>query len=235
MSDEHGTLYRTHYYFSLKLCCIGGVWIVIWILETRVLSKCRCKPKAQLNLSIKGVKNSLSINSSFISCLLSKLDEIAHDDSLLKQHSSVLLSFSNMHRSGIILSPWRAHKDWNCKFQTSTSADRVMFSFNSGVIYITAALRSLCDCARVQLTVLCWRTLPFAWPAAGVVVLFPAESSRDNDRACPQAPNDKGVIRRFFFSLCAHLCCVCSEGVTKACSKAISGPTQAPYDPHCTS
>lgn len=49
--------------------------------------------------------------------------------------------------------------------------------------------------------VLRWGTFPFAWPAVGVVVLFPAVSSRDNDRPSPVAASDKRGIGRFFLLL----------------------------------
>lgn len=44
------------------------------------------------------------------------------------------------------------------------------------------------------------------------------------------APRDERGIRRFFLLL-SHLCCVGSEGVTQACSKAISEPKQTVHDP----
>lgn len=76
----------------------------------------------------------------------------------------------------------------------------------------------------------------------GVVLLFPAVSTRDNeqDRAQRlQMTKDSPDTIGFSHLLCDHLCCVpqvCSEGVI-GCSKMISEPKQEVNDPwlltHC--
>lgn len=154
--------------------------------DSLVFGECQREQKTWLHLKIKGAT---VINQGH------SLFDLRRNRSLLCCRSVTCSAQLLAHR----LPRCCRHKRWKRKFHPSGSA--VTLGVSSAVIYISAAPWSVCDCVGAQLTALWWGTFPFAWPAVGVVVLFPAVSSRDNDRPSPGAPNDERVIRPFFLLL----------------------------------